>query len=592
MALSGSVSSTNYSGRYIKLDWTATQSTANNTSTISWTLKGAGTASAGWYMSGNFKVIIDGSQEYFSADRIQLKDGTVIASGSKTINHNSDGTKSFSISIEAGIYTYAVNCKGSGTFSLNQILRQATLTSVTSFDSAANPSISYTNPAGNAVTSLQVCISLDNSTADIAYRNISKTGTVYHFTLTDAERQLLIDAVPAIERRIYFILKTVIGSQTYYSSLPALFMKFNATGGNNPQFTTTITDTNSSTIALTGNSNVLIRYCSTAQVVVDARAVVGSIASAKVTNNNITKTGTVTSFPSVPGKTFTCVVTDTQGNSTTKTVTPAMIDYYKPSCSYDATMSSTSATLVVSGSFFNGNFGAATNTIAVQYRYKKGEGSYTGWYSIPVTVSGSKYTGSTVVTGLSSKTTYSFEVRAVDKLLIIHASAQGALATTPVFDWGANDFRFNVPVYMPAGFVAPGMDKLNTIQTGYWSPTCANIGSYTSREGWYMKIGDICVIGWNLVGTVSSVTDMLYITGIPFPCSSAAKWDAAGGGNITNASSPANHTFSGYTLETEKIYARTVPVSDAAAVRASGYMGTRTGQTLYSSGMICYMVET
>ena len=42
MALSGNVSTSKYDGRYLKLAWTATQSVANNTSTIKWTLSAAG----------------------------------------------------------------------------------------------------------------------------------------------------------------------------------------------------------------------------------------------------------------------------------------------------------------------------------------------------------------------------------------------------------------------------------------------------------------------------------------------------------------------------------------------------------------------
>lgn len=133
MALSGSLNSSDYDGRYIKFTWSASQSIDNNSSTISWELKGAGTGqSAGWYMSGGFKVVIDNSTVYsVSTDsRIKLYDGTSIASGTKTISHNSDGTRSFSVHIEAGIYTYAVNCSGDGTFTLDTIPRASSFKSV------------------------------------------------------------------------------------------------------------------------------------------------------------------------------------------------------------------------------------------------------------------------------------------------------------------------------------------------------------------------------------------------------------------------------------------------------------------------------
>lgn len=125
MALSGTVNSSSYEGSYVQLTWSATQSVANNTSTISWALKGAGNASSSWHKAGGFYVKINGQVvcNWSTDTRITLYNGTSIASGSLTISHNSDGTKSFGIEVQAGIYTYARNCSGSGNFTLNTIAR-------------------------------------------------------------------------------------------------------------------------------------------------------------------------------------------------------------------------------------------------------------------------------------------------------------------------------------------------------------------------------------------------------------------------------------------------------------------------------------
>ena len=125
MALSGSVSSSTYDSVGIKLTWSATQDVAKNQSKISWTLKSYGRKSTEWWMAGNFKVVIDGSTVYSSSTRIKMygNGATTIASGSKTLTHSADGTKSFKVSIEAGIYYTAVNCTGSKTFTLDQIAR-------------------------------------------------------------------------------------------------------------------------------------------------------------------------------------------------------------------------------------------------------------------------------------------------------------------------------------------------------------------------------------------------------------------------------------------------------------------------------------
>lgn len=124
MALSGSVKTSTYGSMGLQLSWSATQSVANNQSTISWTLKSFGRESNFYYVSGPVTVVINGTTVLSITDRFNLYgNGNWSKSGSLKINHNNDGTKSFSVSISAAIYTYAVNCTGSGTFTLDKIAR-------------------------------------------------------------------------------------------------------------------------------------------------------------------------------------------------------------------------------------------------------------------------------------------------------------------------------------------------------------------------------------------------------------------------------------------------------------------------------------
>ena len=111
MASSGSFNTSGYSSRYLNFSWSvASQNIANNQTTINWTLKGAGGPTNNYFKAGNFAVVIDGATVYSSATRINLYNGTVVASGSYTLTHNADGNRSFSASAQAGIYTVAVNC--------------------------------------------------------------------------------------------------------------------------------------------------------------------------------------------------------------------------------------------------------------------------------------------------------------------------------------------------------------------------------------------------------------------------------------------------------------------------------------------------
>ena len=127
MALSGSFKTSGYDSRKLQFSWTATQDVTGNKSTISWTLKAVGTGQYSQYYAGNFKVVIDGSTVYSSSTRINTTDGLVIKTGTKTLTHNADGTRTFTVSAEAGIYTYAVNCTGSKTFTLDTIPRKSSV---------------------------------------------------------------------------------------------------------------------------------------------------------------------------------------------------------------------------------------------------------------------------------------------------------------------------------------------------------------------------------------------------------------------------------------------------------------------------------
>lgn len=122
MALNGKLDTNAYETRYLRFSWTATQNIVANTSTVSWTLKGAG-GDTMYYMSGPITLTIEGSTVYNSAARFRLYSGDTIASGTTTFTHLENGTKQFSVSIRAAIFTNAVNCTANGTFTLDMIAR-------------------------------------------------------------------------------------------------------------------------------------------------------------------------------------------------------------------------------------------------------------------------------------------------------------------------------------------------------------------------------------------------------------------------------------------------------------------------------------
>lgn len=184
MALSGSVSTNSYDGRYLTCTWTATQSITNNTSTISWTLKGAGTGGSSWYYAGPIWIGFEntnGSNIYsntYWATRQKLYNGTTVASGSFTVTHATDGTRQFRIFIEGAIYASAYNVNGNGTVTLDTIQRYANITPSLDSETETSLTLNWTTDA----TIDKLYYSIDNG-ANFTDLNIQE-GTGGAFTIT------------------------------------------------------------------------------------------------------------------------------------------------------------------------------------------------------------------------------------------------------------------------------------------------------------------------------------------------------------------------------------------------------------------------
>lgn len=200
MALSGTIY-TNYYNSHVrlKLSWSGTQSVANNTTKISWTLTSNGGSSGNWWMSGPITVVIGGTTVLKKTDRFKLYGGGAYKkTGTITITHNNDGSKSVSMSVKAAIYSSSVNCTGSASYTLNKIDRYALITAFESFTDVESPTITYTNPQGaERVTDLKVRITWNSGANYTSWYNISNwAGGDYTINLSTADRNLLRAGTP------------------------------------------------------------------------------------------------------------------------------------------------------------------------------------------------------------------------------------------------------------------------------------------------------------------------------------------------------------------------------------------------------------
>lgn len=233
----------------IRLSYDLTQSMANNTSTIKYYLyvismdgySGSGATATG-YING-------ASVGTFTSIGVNVT--KQIGTKSVTVTHNADGTKSVSYSASVDTPWSLGDASLSGTLTLPTIKRQATITSAPNFTDEQNPTIKYSNPAGNSVSSLQVCIaSPDGMTTYAGYRDVSKTGSSYTFNLTEAERyNLRYASRNSNTLAIRFFIKTVISGTTLRNSVQKTMTIVNA----NPTEVTELEETNQKVITLLGS---------------------------------------------------------------------------------------------------------------------------------------------------------------------------------------------------------------------------------------------------------------------------------------------------------------------------------------------------
>ena len=363
MALSGSFNTDKYSGSYgtcgLHLAWTGTQSIANNTTTIKWTLTSNGTMSSGYYYkAGPVKVTIAGQTVLNTTSRFNMKgDGAYKKTGTITITHNEDGTKSVSMSVKAAIYSASVNCEGSATYTLDRINRYALITGTENFTDEGNPTIIFSNPAGTEmVTNLKARIKwtateggqqVEHATA---FENIPEadwSGGQHTFTISNADRASMRAACPTANTlAVTFDLQSTMNSTDYHDTKTGTMNIVNA---NPTAGTISYTEMDDDVYAITGDRSIIIQKQSTLRIKTLAstpqKAATIVSYSLNINGNDYTPTWTTGESPDFGYVDFikpdvagtyraTVTTTDSRGNTATATVDITIQQWTEPSAVY------------------------------------------------------------------------------------------------------------------------------------------------------------------------------------------------------------------------------------------------------------------
>lgn len=312
----------------------------------------------------------------------------------------------------------------------------AKLISVPDVNIGSAHTITWTNPSG-ATTSLKLAKTDNTQIANIG----TVTGTSKDYTATASTIYALTPNSNEYIAR--YIITTTANSQSYTN---AKDFKFKVTNSN-PTFTNyTYADVNSTTTALTGNNQILVKGYSNNKVTITTanKAVAKNSATMKtyklvqssstgsVTANYSSSASVTLQVNKITSNTMTVSATDSRGNSTSVAKTLSSSNYKEYA---DVTIKSVTGTrsnngvgqavtLAYNGTFWNASFGSVTNAINVKYQYK--ETSSSTWstaVSLTPTISGNNYSGSVNIqgdlgaNGFSVEKSFNIRLTVTDKLV-------------------------------------------------------------------------------------------------------------------------------------------------------------------------------
>lgn len=218
MANTLTIKSDSFEGRYMLL--TCTQRKDAQKSYIDWTLSSVG-GEVNYYSTGPTAVYINHTNVYYK-DRVSWESKVFPAakgsvSGTLIVEHDANGSKTIAVGLETAIYYGSSSTKRyTSNWTLDSIARGVTILSAPSeFTDQTRPTVTYSNPMGNDVQSLEICITNASGSVVAPYRAVSKTGSSYTFTTSDIEILRQATAGSSLLGGMFVLRATMADGKTY-----------------------------------------------------------------------------------------------------------------------------------------------------------------------------------------------------------------------------------------------------------------------------------------------------------------------------------------------------------------------------------------
>ena len=432
----------NYFGRLVfewwRTDWGRSGGVGYHN--ISFTLKTYGGNPSYWQYVYNRSMNVDGAGFSGGQQQCYGAGATTLFSGSKTLWTDGAGNRSFGASAQAGIYTSAVNTSGSGSWAMDNIPMYATISGYSGSinDEAGSVYLSYSNPTGSACTFDLFVRPLGSSggfTQVLNYPNYPSGANVASSVNWANVRSALANTN---QGQLLYRITNNVGITDLGWENQAILSIVNA----NPVFTTaTYKDSNSATVAITGNDQYLIQNYSTLEATILSANKATALKSATMTKYNMAigsinqdvtySTSTIAQNLGTLGinsnANLTIRAVDSRNNGTNVVLPVNVLAYIPPQItatanrinnfetSTDFHIEATISRLTVAGTDKN----AVNSTSGVRYRYKKTtDATWGSWINKASTTSAGvvAVTDFNVPTALDRNFAWDIQVEVTDKL--------------------------------------------------------------------------------------------------------------------------------------------------------------------------------
>lgn len=397
----------------------------------------------------------------------------------------------------------------------------ARLIDVPNINIGNSQNITWSNPSG-AETKIKLAKTDNSQITDYGI----VTGT--NKTITPAATTIYALTPNSNTYTARYIITTTQNGVSYTSYKDFTFTVTNS----NPTFNNyAYSDTNTTTTALTGNNQILIKGYSNVKVIVSAanKAVAKNSATMKSykmtigdkTTNEVTYSTSDISLTlnNINSNSIVVYAIDSRGNSTAVTKTLSESNYKTYTDLVIKSMSAERAnsgagqavTLKYSGTFWNQSFGSKTNTISsVKYKYKKTtESSWSNEIEITPTISNNSFNGNVSIqgdlgaNGFDINNSYNIQLIVSDSLskktydIILGAGTPAiAIYKNKVAIGKAYDSSKGYGLQINSGFTCD--DSLNTPLAGTSSATSFDqVGSFLKRN--YMGSVNVGGTWYNLL---------------------------------------------------------------------------------------------